>query len=172
MPDDQTAERRRERKRARTARLACVPEHNHDFDALDLDQLRTLRADLRHEEDQVSYWRRILQARLDTITGAHTRWASPDLAPILGGAPAEHRRMAHLTVHEGDSLPPLPDLLELWTRVDVDDVLIDDLRKAEQELSMLRKALHEQIDAATAELIARYHDEPTLALLILPTREH
>ena len=42
------------------------------------------------------------------------------------------------------------------------------LADAEHELSAYRRGLHERLDAATGELIARYREEPSLALRALP----
>jgi hypothetical protein len=49
------------------------------------------------------------------------------------------------------------------------DRLVGDLQGAESELSTYRRELHRQIDLCTAELIARYREQPVLALQILPT---
>jgi hypothetical protein len=46
--------------------------------------------------------------------------------------------------------------------------LESDLSEAEQELSQYRRELHRRIDLMTAELIARYREQPLLALQILP----
>jgi hypothetical protein len=43
-----------------------------------------------------------------------------------------------------------------------------DLSRAEQELSAYRHELHRRIDLVTNELIARYREQPLLALQILP----
>jgi hypothetical protein len=65
-------------------------------------------------------------------------------------------------------------LAELWDRrVDESDTtgmtaLEGDLDVAEQQLSAYRRALHQRIDQATAELIARYRDDPRAALAIIP----
>ena len=42
------------------------------------------------------------------------------------------------------------------------------LADAEHQLSAYRRGLHERLDAATGELIARYREEPALALRALP----
>jgi hypothetical protein len=43
-----------------------------------------------------------------------------------------------------------------------------DLAFAELQLSAYRAALHRRLENATTELIARYREEPRLALLALP----
>ncbi len=46
---------------------------------LSLDELRALRQQLQHEDDVVSYARRVAQARLDLVKSAHARRdAGPD----------------------------------------------------------------------------------------------
>ena len=47
--------------------------------------------------------------------------------------------------------------------------LISDLEAAEDQLSKFRSELFRGIDVATNELIARYREQPLLALQILPT---
>ena len=143
---------------------------------LDLDGLRAYRQELLTEESRVSYWRRILQSRLDTALGARGERASMvSLQPVLAKQQESSRRLANLDVHDASSLAPLPDLDVLWEAgadpsVDAatDDRLLTRLADAESELSTYRRSLHERIDEATSELIARYREEPSLALCALP----
>ncbi len=69
-----------------------------------------------------------------------------------------------------DPLPDLPDVEGVWVtprdESEVEDAL-DRLRGAEETLTHYRRALHDRIDEATAELIVRYRTEPSLALDIL-----
>ena len=44
-----------------------VPERSTDFAHLSLTALRAYRRTLTHEESRVSYWRRLIQARLDVL---------------------------------------------------------------------------------------------------------
>jgi hypothetical protein len=149
-----------------------VPELHH----LELQALRTYRKDLGAEENLVSYWRRILQARLDVVvSGTSARGAEHQrLAPVLTTSRMSAGRAALVQVLPVDGIPPLPRLGELWDRqVDADDELgraafADDLRAAEDELSAYRAALHERIAEVTAELIARYREDPALCLSALP----
>ena len=72
-------------------------------------------------------------------------------------------------------LPPLPDLAELWQQMTPDDPdaraeLLLALREAETRLSDYRRELHERIDHETGELIARYRENPALALTALHER--
>jgi hypothetical protein len=82
------------------------------------------------------------------------------------------------TVHDAVGVPPLPDLTVLWesgaagNAADgadgADDEIVVRLAAAEVELSAYRRALHERLDDATSELIARYREQPALALCALP----
>ena len=51
-------------------RFRAVPERSPDFAHLSLDGLRKYRHALSDEESRVSYWRRIIQARLDLVRAA------------------------------------------------------------------------------------------------------
>ena len=55
--------------RARTAgAVREVPQRSADFSHLTLDGLRTYRRAVSAEEGRVSYWRRLIQARLDVVS--------------------------------------------------------------------------------------------------------
>lgn len=166
--------RRAARKAARAA--APPPERDAAYDRFSLADLRSVRGELADEETRVSYWRRIIQARLDIVqTDLVERDPVADLTRVFAEAPVVRRRIAHLSVHPTDTVPPLPDLGEVWARhVEREDVeatqrLVRDLSKAERALSEFRRDLHRRIDAVTAELIARYREQPLLALQILPS---
>ena len=160
-----------------------MPVRNGDFDHLTLDHLRAYRNALTAEEGRVSYWRRILQARLDVLReGRLTTVDARQLSPVLTNAGSMSGRTSLLSVMPADDIPPLPDLASLWARqVDHDSpataesverrlALEADLAAAEQELSEYRSSLHVRLGAATGELIARYRDEPALCLTVLPVR--
>ena len=82
------------------------------------------------------------------------------------------RRLALQTFDDPNGLPPLPNLAVLWEiqtgTSGEDDALLARLAAAEHELSAYRNSLHARLDAATGELIARYREEPSLALRALP----
>lgn len=153
-----------------------VPTRNAEFAHLSLDALREYRRALTAEEGKVSYWRRILQARLDVVTaGGSARDLDPEhLRPVLTSERVGAGRQALVQVMPVDDIPPLPSLAELWDRsVDRSDVeayaaFEQDLRVAEAQLSAYRNALHRRIGDATHELIARYREQPALCLSALP----
>jgi hypothetical protein len=152
-----------------------VPERTEEHAHLSLDELRGYRKKLADEESRVSYWRRIIQARLDLVrAGADAD--GDTLRPVLTDRRVGAGRQALVEIMPVDDIPPLPDLAELWDRfVDLSDAealsaLEEDLAAAEQQLSEYRSVLHQKIGAATGELIARYRDEPTLCLSALPVQ--
>ena len=143
---------------------------------LPLDELRSLRSSLQHDDDAVSYVRRLAQARLDLIDAEmrrRDRHADPavitsELPAILG---------SHLT--GGPSRPPRPaedasdhplalELEHMWNEhggsdlpsLDDDEVvaLRSELRIFERVRSKERKALFTRIDALSAELVRRYRE--------------
>ncbi len=160
-----------------------VPERSKDFAHLSLTALRAYRRTLTHEESRVSYWRRLIQARLDVLrddSGQAAHQVDHDKVKRLRGVLAEARpgesRQALVTIVPIDDIPPLPDLEELWSREHRPEdtahtaTLLKDLSFAELQLSAYRTALHDRLGAATHELIARYREDPTLCLTALPTR--
>ena len=156
-----------------------TPERSDDFVHLSLNRLRSYRQTLSEEENRVSYWRRIVQARLDLVRAGVTGDPAhaENLRQVLAQASAKTDRKALVTVVPVEDIPPLPDLAGLWERDPrpgddaYNEALIHDLALAERQLSAYRGALHARISAATTELIARYRDQPGLCLTALPTRE-
>ncbi|MDQ1687564.1 MAG: hypothetical protein QOK42_539 [Frankiaceae bacterium] len=152
------------------------PVRQPEFAHLTLEALRTYRTALGHEESRVSYWRRIVQARLDLVRAGEDGAGLEHLRDVLVQASAGTGRTALVDIVPIDDVPPLPDLGELWDRFPVagDAVwnarLEADLTEAESRLSAYRAALHRRLSSATQELVARYKDEPALALLALPLR--
>ncbi|MCW2607755.1 MAG: hypothetical protein JWO60_2448, partial [Frankiales bacterium] len=154
-----------------------VPERDEAYGHLTLDALRDYRTALQAEESKVSYWRRILQARLDVVRAGTTTAVDQDhLRPVLADARVGSGRNALVEVLQVDDIPPLPSLAELWDRrVSPDDAEATaaferDLDEAEKQLSTYRAALHRRLGAATGELIARYREQPSLCLTALPLR--
>lgn len=165
--DERTSTRGKER---------VVPQRSAEFDHLSLAALRTYRQTLTAEENRVSYWRRLIHARMDLIElkGADDSVRLERLRQALSETRVGAGRQALVEVLPVDDVPPLPDLASLWMReAHPDDpeettALRRDLSFAELQLSAYRAALHRRLSNATNELIARYREEPTLALLALP----
>jgi len=172
-----SAERASERAAERARAIRTVPQRNSEFDHLSLEELRSYRTALAAEEGRVSYWRRIMQARLDVVRATSDGCNAVDnLRDVLADVRVTTTRAAlvEMVADPNGELIDLPDLSALWTReVDFGDpvateALILALEEAETQLSDYRTALHKRIAAATTELIARYREEPTLCLIALP----
>jgi hypothetical protein len=158
-------------------RFHAPPQRSRDFAHLSLDGLRQYRAALSSEESRVSYWRRIIQARLDLVRAADTGTAASveDLGDMFSsGQVGATTRSALLSVMPVDDMPPLPDLAMIWSREPRTDDhshnvrLIHELSSAEGQLSAYRNALHARLASATTELIARYREDPDQCLSALP----
>lgn len=150
---------------------------SEELASLRLDQLRDYRHRLEAEEDKVSYWRRLVHARIDVLEAeSHTgsTLSFDQLVRVLGDTGAGHGRQALVRVAAAEPLPDLPELADMWvTEVDpgepdqVADAL-ERLRRAEGQLTDYRRALHARIDEATGELISRYRENPLAALSLIP----
>ncbi|MDQ6649933.1 MAG: hypothetical protein M3Z02_07450 [Actinomycetota bacterium] len=157
-------------------RPRVTPERDAQFDHLPLEGLRAYRRALTAEESKVSYWRRILQTRLDVVRSEDVggRLDIAHLAHLLTDERVGVGRQALVEVLPTDDIPPLPNLTGLWRRSPVpgDEAgnaqLAQELVAAERQLSLYRAALHRRLAAATGELIARYREEPNLCLSALP----
>jgi hypothetical protein len=163
--------------RAATSRAAArnAPTRSDTFNHLSIEDLRAYRTALADEENRVSYWRRIIQARLDVVRAGEAGAVKVDnLRNVLAEARINSGRRVLITVLPVEDIPPLPDLAKLWEREPRRDdpthneALARDLAGAEIQLSAYRAALHRRITGATAELIARYREDPSLCLLALP----
>lgn len=157
-------------------RSVGAPARSPEFTHLPLVGLRQYRKALTQEESRVSYWRRIIQARLDVVRSMGGV-AGPDLEslrPVLGSDRVGAARTALLDILPVDDIPPLPNLETLWAMDPkpgddaYNESLVAELTKAEAQLSAYRQALHRRLSSATNELIARYREEPSLCLSALP----
>ncbi|MFL6137728.1 MAG: hypothetical protein ACJ74O_08015 [Frankiaceae bacterium] len=152
-----------------------APERNPELAHLSLEALRDYRRALSDEENRVSYWRRVLQARLDVVRAVGSGPAAVDnLREVLSGVVPRSNRTALIEVVAAGDMPPLPDLAPLWQREPVADdepgnaELALGLEEAERRLSEYRGALIQRLEASTADLIARYREEPGACLVALP----
>lgn len=148
-----------------------VPELSH----LDLKRLRTYRRTLLEEELRTSYWRRLIQARRDLLRADSALGDRAALADALAEQRGTMGRQVILSLHPDGGMPILPHLPELWASgvagLGPEDRarLFAKLTSAESVLSSYREALHKRLDRATAELVARYHEDPTACLVALDT---
>ena len=139
-----------------------------------LTRLRAYRRTLLDEEMRASYWRRLLQARRDLLRCDNAPGDRAGLTAALTEVRGSNTRQVLITLHPDGGMPILPHLPELWAS-GVDDgdeaaraELFARLSSAESVLSSYREALHRRLDRATAELVARYHEDPTQCLVALP----
>lgn len=148
-----------------------------DVGSLGLSELRAYRRLLQAEEDRVSYWRRVVQARLDVLEmEGPSRDGSiglDQLARALGDTGTGRVRRALGRLSTADPLPELPALERFWDEAPdpADATATRDvtarLRADEQQLTAYRHALHRRLDAATAHLVERYRRDPRAALALL-----
>jgi hypothetical protein len=179
-PQDRAQEDRAKARAARAAARAAArsvpPKRRPEYAHLNLAQLRHFRQALMEEEQRVSYWRRILQAKLDTVRERESVRAADvaSLRPVLTTERMNRGRVALVSFLPTDDIPPLPDLGRLWeTATPLHDpdrlaALERDLEQAESALSRYRRSLHGQIDGVTADLVARYRQDPSACLVALP----
>jgi hypothetical protein len=157
--------------RART--LGRVPERSPELAHMTLPRLRSYRRTLLDEELRASYWRRLLQARRDLLRSGSRAGDRQALTEALTEKRGGTGRQVMLTLHPEGGMPILPHLPELWAScVDHRDEgvraeLFARLASAESVLSSYREALHRRLDRATAELVARYHEDPSQCLAAL-----
>lgn len=151
------------------------PSLDQRFADLSLAQVRARRKALMAEESTVSYWRRLVQARIDLLTGHIKETADLSaLSRILADSSSARVRVAHMTLLDPTDIPPIPDLVELWYDIEdptvASDAALVKLQAAEAALSAFRREVHRQLDQFTGELIARYHQDPSLAAAALPSQ--
>ncbi len=147
-----------------------------NYSELDLAGIRAARAELQSQEDAVSFVRRMAQGRLDIARDEQRRRSAnmptsntaTDLAGVFGqehgGGSARPPRETNVSTDH----PLVVELERLCERsgfgsirtLDVDALqrVIDELAAFENARSGERRALFDQIDALTAELVKRYKD--------------
>ena len=135
---------------------------------LSLTDLRALRQQLQHEDDVVSYARRVAQARLDLVKSELSRRdAGPDadLNAQIGVVLSQH-------LTGGQARPPRPteDLSDNPLAAELDagrlekldktelDSLADAISEFETKVSSDRRERFDRLDALSAELVRRYRD--------------
>src|SRR5690242_13430648 len=144
-----------DRPTAEARRFRTTPERRPEFAHLSLEGLRAYRRALNTEEGRVSYWRRIIQARLDLVRVAEAGGpaTTDNLRGVITEVRVESGRAALQDVIPLDDMPPLPELEGLWAQEPGADPernsrLAVELSKAEAQLSAYRTALHKRLAAA------------------------
>ena len=144
-----------------------------------IDDVRTMRAECVAVETGLSYFRRMVQGRLDIVESEQARRAEgidaaglPDLIGQLPEILAEHRRPDGIGRLPQSLTPPEPDpvlvdeldelagpgKLSTLTELPDDELteLADELGELERRVSERRRLLFDRIDALQAELTRRY----------------
>jgi hypothetical protein len=151
----------------------------HDLPGMPLAELRKYRETLRDEEDNVSYWRRVLYGRADLLRkiaerapGQHPGWlvGTKELAAALKDTATGRSRLAFMRIESASDLPELPGLNEVWARdadpTDPQDMaeVLAALDEAAARVTAYRGQIHKRIDEATSELVSRYKNDPDACL--------
>jgi hypothetical protein len=147
-----------------------------DPTTLSLEELRDVRAKLQHEDDVVSYARRVAQARLDLVHAESHRRESGDRDVDLS---SELRVVLSQHLTGGPARPPRPtdDLSDDPLSLELDTICADygfsrleelsaeelvslaaALAEYEQRVSADRRDRFERLDMFSAELVRRYRE--------------
>jgi hypothetical protein len=149
-----------------------------DPSAMTLPELRELRQRLQHEDDAVSYARRVAQARLDLVAAEAARRSAEEGA---GDADTTDELRSLLSQHltGGPARPPRPteDLSDHPLAVELDELCaagglgrlrdLDDgelaslatsIGEFERRVSSDRRERFDRLDGLSAELVRRYRD--------------
>lgn len=135
-------------------------------DAPSLDELLERRSGLRAHEEQLSYWRRVVQGRLDLLQARLDGRDAEALADVLGGTERCGLRMAHSPVRHVEPMLELATADRAWEIASCSDDPAA-VRHAAQRLSVAERWLSDQravvlaeLDHATDQLARRLRDDP------------
>lgn len=149
-------------------------EHRSEPAPEPLGELRARCKALREEERQVSYWRRLVQGRLD-LTRAALAGDEPSVEQLAAAAERRVKPSRNGGVHRSPSFPRFADPVQdrgltglaaawntpiPWEHPERLREVERSLVQVEAELSRHRRELHQRIDACTAELVERYRSDP------------
>jgi len=174
-----------EQPRRRRRDVVLDPSYITGLGAVAVPDLRGRRKAAEEEEAELSYQRRLLQARIDVIDGelqrrhASTKGAQAvaDVVAILTAEPSADVR--HISPHHDPSLLTqqrravqrlLADpALSYVTVLSTEDLATarEQLADYEHDISSQRSAVQEVVDVLTAELMVRYRNrEATIDTLL------
>ncbi len=162
--------------RRRRTDLVVAPDFLSELDSLSVVELRHRRAVSGEVENELSYQRRLIHARLDIVAFEQRRRAGEEdrsvieaLDEILADAelPARHRAATSITPaipgHEDRGRRRIDQILadDFPARIDeLDDNALTDaletLRATETEITALRSAAQNAYDSLGAEISRRY----------------
>ncbi len=165
----------------RRRRLDTVlePEYLTDLDAVDLEELRARRDTAEDVEAQISYYRRLIQGRMDLLSFEAKRRSGEESRTLLEALPeilasglvlGQDPTPRHIEV-----MPPLPSKTgrRLIDRIMDDGVLtqlsemsdqevaeaLEGLVEFEEQMSEQRRQLHVVIDTLQEEIVGRYRSQ-------------
>jgi hypothetical protein len=150
-----------------------------NVDSLTVDEIRHMRTECQEAEASLSYFRRLIQGRMDIVHAYLQRPAdseAPDLSSVvdnLAGILAGPGRPSGPGRNPVLHTPDTDDMAALTTELDdvlgIDEIgrlgeldddalrsLAEQLRVLENRVSAERRGLHERIDTLQAELVARH----------------
>jgi hypothetical protein len=155
--------------------------------SMPMDRLRALRADAEQEEVDLSYIRRLVQARIDILEAELARRQNPEGTSLLGDLPqilADERGAAFGSGRHSVVTPSRVDVYrrrvellvaesgvaEVAERSDEEiDATLQVLQTEERRISDQRKSVQGVVDALTAELTRRYRDGEANVSDLLPS---
>jgi hypothetical protein len=141
-----------------------------------MDQLLAARTALRDHEEQLSYWRRVVQGRLDLLDARLAGGGPPSLPQVLGGDHQVTTRNAHAALRHVAPMPEIATAERAWALASgsEDTAVVAHaaarLRVAERWLSDQRSHVLAELDAATAALLHRLQEDPAAYLRSRGTR--
>ena len=159
--------------------MVLESDYLSDLDEIDLDELRKRRAAAEDVESQISYYRRLLQGRMDLLDFEMRRRKGEEERSLLDALPgilaAGTVQGPEPNLRRLETMPPIPTTTgrRLIDRIMADGVLtelpdlsdeevgeaIDRLREVEVQLSLQRKQLHSVIDSLRGEIVGRYRSQ-------------
>ncbi len=150
---------------------------NPPLSEVSLEDLRRLRRRLQQTEERLSYWRRLVHARIDLLdAGGSTDPSSSDSVMRILARGIDSTERTFLASISADYGRP-PSIMEAaWNNTrNASGAQAEEVRAgleaAEQELSALRSRVIHEVDAASAELVRRYRGDLRLATSALPPSE-
>lgn len=161
------------------------PEYTDDLDKRSLEDLKSMRAECHEGENELSFERRLCQARIDILKAELDRRAGKGEGDLMSRLP---EILATEARSEGSALPSrapdfstprsadiprrrVEEIVGEQTLARLSDVpseeietIIGSLQEHESNVSARRHQVHEVVDRIHAEIVKRYEADPSAAL--------
>ena len=159
--------------------IVLEPEYLEGLDAADITEVRERRDTAEDVEAQISYYRRLIHARMDLLAFELKRRRGEDERTLIEALPeilstglvlGDSPSLKHI-----DVMPPLPSTTgrRLIDKIMEDGILtqlpdladeevaeaLERLSEVESALSAQRRQLHNVIDRLQAEIVARFRSQ-------------